>query len=86
MDKSLFLSITYSLSLLISNHVKGSGSIKISPKQSIDRILVLSSEGKVIRSIENIIQEISIDNLDSGIYFVQIQTKDKSISQKVIVN
>lgn len=62
------------------------GSVKISPKQSIDRILVLSSEGKVIRSIENIVQEVSIDNLDSGIYFVQIQTKDKSISQKVIVN
>ncbi|HZH86422.1 MAG TPA: T9SS type A sorting domain-containing protein [Brumimicrobium sp.] len=62
------------------------GNIKISPKQSIERILVLSAEGKVVRSIENITQEITIENLVSGIYFVQIQTKEKSFSKKMIVN
>lgn len=61
-------------------------SITISPKQSIERIELVSSEGKRIHSENKITQDLTINNLVPGIYFVQIYTQNKFFSKKIIIN
>ncbi|HLW29376.1 MAG TPA: T9SS type A sorting domain-containing protein [Brumimicrobium sp.] len=62
------------------------GKIKILPKQYVEELQILSSDGKIIHSVKNITDELTVNHLVPGIYFVQIQTKEKTFSKRVIVN
>lgn len=62
------------------------GTFTISPNQAIETVEILSSEGKLIHTFKNISQEITINDLKPGIYFVQVHSVGSSFSKKIIVN
>ena len=62
------------------------GQFKISPKQEIESIQVISSEGKIIQTFKNVSHEMTIKDLKPGIYFVQVHSAGNSFSKKVVVN
>lgn len=62
------------------------GSITVLPFQNIEVLELLTIEGKVIQRYENRKYEFQINNLNSGIYFVQIIQKGQISSQKIIVH
>src|SRR5690554_280479 len=62
------------------------GEIRVFPKQQIGKLSILSAEGKIIHSVDNLTDELTVNDLVPGIYFVQVQTKEKSFSKKFVVN
>ena len=65
------------------------GSFTVLCETAPDQINIYSHSGKLVKSISNVgstSSEIVIDNLQSGIYLVEIQILDKKSWKKVIIN
>lgn len=74
------------LSSLLSIYPNPSqGNIKINPNQNLEKVQVLSAEGKVIQFLKNISEEVTITDLQPGVYFVKVNTNGNLFSNKVIV-
>jgi polyhydroxybutyrate depolymerase len=75
------------LSSLLSIYPNPSqGGIKIHPNQNLEKVQILSAEGKVVRFFNDVSQDIIINDIKTGIYFVQVYSVGNSFSSKVVVN
>ncbi len=59
--------------------------VSIANTNLIHKINCLNSSGKVVKSYQNIKQSINISDLASGLYFIEIYTKDGVVLKKLII-
>lgn len=60
--------------------------IRISTPNSIDRISILTLNGRMLKSLEGNIRTIPTNNLSAGIYILQVNTDKKTYRQKIVLN
>lgn len=65
------------------NPVERSGLLHISSKKKIDEVTLISLDGSLVSTSQS--NEIQLNNLAPGTYFLQIQTKDFTSTSKIIV-
>ncbi|PWH84972.1 T9SS type A sorting domain-containing protein [Brumimicrobium oceani] len=61
------------------------GTINIDINQSIDQLEIISAQGQILRSLNNVDKSLTFTSVKPGIYFVKIHSKGKVTTQKAIV-
>lgn len=61
------------------------GTLTIDFEKNFDKLILVSSEGKVVRELNQAESVIKIEGLDAGIYFIQAERKGQVTSKKVVV-
>jgi len=61
------------------------GSIQIESNVSWDELLLLDVTGRVIKTFNTYVEKMSIQNLDSGVYSLQIRKGKNQITKKLVV-
>jgi hypothetical protein len=76
--------------LIYPNPNTGSFTIKYSGNAAIDMITIHSISGQLIKTIDlsipNVLKEVKLPNVATGLYFVQLTSNKQSVVKKIQVN
>jgi polyhydroxybutyrate depolymerase len=61
------------------------GTINIDINQAIDKLEIITAQGQIISTENNVEESLTFTNIKPGIYFIKIHSKGKMVTKKLIV-